>query len=114
VIAGANYVTFLQAHEKGTLGLRTLAEGVRLAPHMMDVLVPGDSSIREPADLAGSTVVVNILNNIQSLSSVPVAEAAVRAVIEFLRPLPSVALIPLVSLLPGSGLGTEVALVAYA
>ncbi|MGP2439302.1 ABC transporter substrate-binding protein [Streptomyces sp. JW3] len=68
VIAGANYVTFLQAHEKGTLDLRILAEGVRLAPHMMDVLVPGDSSIREPADLAGSTVAVNILNNIQSLT----------------------------------------------
>ncbi|MGP2439301.1 ABC transporter permease [Streptomyces sp. JW3] len=48
------------------------------------------------------------------LGSVPVVEAAVRAVIEFLRPLPSVALIPLVSLLLGSGLGTEVALVAYA
>ncbi|MGY0490013.1 ABC transporter permease [Streptomyces sp. WG-D5] len=48
------------------------------------------------------------------LGSVPVVDAAVRAVVEFLRPLPSVALIPLVSLLLGSGTGTEVALVTYA
>ncbi|OLZ74610.1 ABC transporter permease [Streptomyces sp. IMTB 2501] len=48
------------------------------------------------------------------LGAVPVVEAAVRAVIEFLRPLPSVALIPLVSLLLGSGTETEVTLVAYA
>ncbi|MFZ3566055.1 ABC transporter permease [Streptomyces sp. BH097] len=48
------------------------------------------------------------------LGSVPVVDAAVRAVVEFLRPLPSVALIPLVSLLLGSGTETEVALVTYA
>ncbi|MGW3199315.1 ABC transporter permease [Streptomyces sp. NPDC001118] len=48
------------------------------------------------------------------LGAVPVVEAAVRAVIEFLRPLPSVALIPLVSLLLGSGAETEVTLIAYA
>ncbi|MFI6621636.1 ABC transporter permease [Streptomyces sp. NPDC050528] len=48
------------------------------------------------------------------LGSVPVIDEAVRAVIEFLRPLPSVALIPLVSLLLGSGTGTEVALITYA
>ncbi|WEO93692.1 ABC transporter permease subunit [Streptomyces sp. FXJ1.172] len=48
------------------------------------------------------------------LGAVPVVEAAVRAVVEFLRPLPSVALIPLVSLLLGSGTETEVTLIAYA
>ena len=48
------------------------------------------------------------------LGSVPVVDAAVRAIIEFLRPLPSVALIPLVSLLLGSGTETKVALVTYA
>ncbi|MGD6747711.1 ABC transporter permease [Streptomyces sp. BH106] len=48
------------------------------------------------------------------LGSVPVVDAAVRAIVEFLRPLPSVALIPLVSLLLGSGTQTEVALVTYA
>jgi len=68
VIASANYVTFLQADEKGTLDLRVLAEGVRTAPHMMDVLVPKDSPIKSAADLKGRTVAVNILNNIQSLT----------------------------------------------
>lgn len=68
VIASANYVTFLQADEKGTLDLRILAEGVRVAPHMMDVLVPKDSGIKSVADLAGKKVAVNILNNIQSLT----------------------------------------------
>ena len=48
------------------------------------------------------------------LGSVPVVDAAVRAIVEFLRPLPSVALIPLVSLLLGSGTETKVALVTYA
>lgn len=68
VIASANYVTFLQADEKGTLDVRILAEGVRVAPHMMDVLVPKDSKIKTVADLAGKKVAVNILNNIQSLT----------------------------------------------
>ncbi|MGW5431505.1 ABC transporter permease [Streptomyces sp. NPDC004059] len=48
------------------------------------------------------------------LGAVPVVEGAVRAVIEVLRPLPSVALIPLVSLLLGSGTRTEVTLIVYA
>ncbi|MFD5859433.1 ABC transporter permease [Streptomyces chartreusis] len=48
------------------------------------------------------------------LGSVPVVDAAARAIVEFLRPLPSVALIPLVSLLLGSGTETKVALVTYA
>ncbi|MFE7169137.1 ABC transporter substrate-binding protein [Streptomyces sp. NPDC057616] len=68
VIASANYVTFLQAGEKGTLDVRILAEGVRVAPHMMDVLVPKDSAVKSVADLAGKRVAVNILNNIQSLT----------------------------------------------
>jgi len=48
------------------------------------------------------------------LGSVPVVDDAVRAIVEFLRPLPSVALIPLVSLLLGSGTETKVALITYA
>lgn len=68
MIAGANYVTFLQAHEKGTLDLRIVADGARAASHMMDVLVPKDSGIKSAADLKGKTVGVNILNNIQSLT----------------------------------------------
>jgi NitT/TauT family transport system permease protein len=48
------------------------------------------------------------------LGSVPVVGTAIRPVLEFLRPIPSVALIPLVSLILGAGLATEVTLVVYA
>ncbi|MDJ1133457.1 ABC transporter permease [Streptomyces iconiensis] len=48
------------------------------------------------------------------LGSVPAANTAARVLIEFLRPVPSVALIPLVSLLLGSGTATTVTLVTYA
>lgn len=48
------------------------------------------------------------------LGSVPVLNIAVRAVIEFLRPIPSVALIPLVSLILGTGTKTEATLIVYA
>ncbi|MDI3407039.1 ABC transporter substrate-binding protein [Streptomyces cavernicola] len=68
IIAGANYVTFLQAREKGTLEPRILAEGATLSPGMMDVVVPKDSPVKSAADLKGRSVAVNILNNIQSLT----------------------------------------------
>lgn len=68
VIAGANYVTFLQANEKGTLKLRVLHEAATLRSNMLDVLVMPNSPIRRPKDLEGKTLAVNILNNIQSLS----------------------------------------------
>jgi NitT/TauT family transport system permease protein len=48
------------------------------------------------------------------LGSVPVLNTAVRAIVEFLRPIPSVALIPLVSLILGTGLRTEATLIVYA
>jgi NitT/TauT family transport system permease protein len=48
------------------------------------------------------------------LGSVPAVNAATRAIVEFLRPIPSVALIPLAGLLLGSGLNMKVALIVYA
>jgi NitT/TauT family transport system permease protein len=48
------------------------------------------------------------------LGSVPVIDAATRSVVEFLRPIPSVALIPLVALVIGTGLQLRVTLVVYA
>ncbi|MFE3742651.1 ABC transporter permease [Streptomyces sp. NPDC059134] len=48
------------------------------------------------------------------LGSVPAVNEAVRVLVELVRPVPSVALIPLVSLLLGSGFATTVALVAFA
>ncbi|MFJ2000773.1 ABC transporter substrate-binding protein [Streptomyces chartreusis] len=68
MVASANYVTYLQAHEKATLDIRIVAEAIRAAPRMMDVLVPEDSDIKTLADLAGKKLAVNVLNNVQSLT----------------------------------------------
>ncbi|TNY34948.1 ABC transporter substrate-binding protein [Thermomonospora catenispora] len=68
VIAGANYVTFFQAHEKGTLKLSILSEAAALTPNMMNVLVKPDSPIKSAKDLEGKKIAVNIPNNIQSLT----------------------------------------------
>lgn len=48
------------------------------------------------------------------LGSVPGVRAATRAFVEFLRPIPSVALIPLAALLLGAGLRMNVTLIVYA
>lgn len=48
------------------------------------------------------------------LGGVPVVGTAVRAILEFLRPIPSIALIPLLSLMLGTGLATEATLIVYA
>jgi NitT/TauT family transport system substrate-binding protein len=68
MVASANYVTYFQAHEQGTLDLRIVAEAIRAAPRMMDVLVPKDSDIKSVADLEGKKLAVNVLNNVQSLT----------------------------------------------
>jgi NitT/TauT family transport system substrate-binding protein len=68
VIAGANYVTFLQADQQGTLKLKIIADAAAVAPGFMRLLVLPDSPIKQVSDLAGKTVAVNILNNIQSLT----------------------------------------------
>jgi NitT/TauT family transport system permease protein len=48
------------------------------------------------------------------LGSVPVVRDGARAIVEFLRPIPAVALIPLVSLVLGPGLRMNITLVVYA
>jgi NitT/TauT family transport system substrate-binding protein len=68
VIAGANYVTFLQAYRQGTLKLKIIADAAAVAPGFMQLLVLPDSPIRQVSDLAGKTVAVNLLNNVQSLT----------------------------------------------
>lgn len=48
------------------------------------------------------------------LGSVPGVNAAAGAVVEFLRPIPSVALIPLAGLVLGSGIGMKATMIVYA
>jgi NitT/TauT family transport system substrate-binding protein len=68
MVASANYVTYFQAHEQGTLDIRIVAEAIRAAPKIMDVLVPKDSDIKSVSDLTGRKVAVNVLNNVQTLT----------------------------------------------
>jgi NitT/TauT family transport system substrate-binding protein len=68
VIAGANYVTFLQAYQQGTLKLKIIADAAAVAPGFLQLLVLADSPVKQVSDLAGKTVAVNILNNVQSLT----------------------------------------------
>ncbi|MFF7278532.1 ABC transporter substrate-binding protein [Streptomyces griseorubiginosus] len=68
MVASANYVTYFQAQDQGTLDIRIVAEAIRAAPRMMDVLVPKDSDIKTLADLEGRKLAVNVLNNVQSLT----------------------------------------------
>ncbi|WP_240969044.1 ABC transporter substrate-binding protein [Streptomyces sp. HNM0575] len=68
VVAGANYVTLLQAQEKGTLSPVALADGATLSRRMMGVLAMPGSGIDKAEDLRGKKVAVNILHNIQSLT----------------------------------------------
>jgi NitT/TauT family transport system substrate-binding protein len=67
-ISGANYVSFLQAQDRGTLKLSIVAEAATLTPNMVNVVVNADSPIKTMKDLEGKKVSVNILNNIQSLT----------------------------------------------
>jgi NitT/TauT family transport system substrate-binding protein len=68
VIAGGNYVTFLQAAANGELKTRIIADGTSEAPRFFAGLVAAKSSIKQPKDLEGKTVAVNVLNNIQTLT----------------------------------------------
>ncbi|NBE56887.1 ABC transporter substrate-binding protein [Streptomyces sp. YC537] len=67
IVAGGNYVTMLQAQDRGTVDLRLLVDGVALARHSMDVVVLPDSPIRTAEDLQGRKVAENVLHSIQSL-----------------------------------------------
>jgi NitT/TauT family transport system substrate-binding protein len=62
-----NYVSFLQAHEKGTLKLSIVAEAANMASNYESVMVKADSPIKTAKDLEGKKVATNLLNNMQSL-----------------------------------------------
>jgi NitT/TauT family transport system substrate-binding protein len=68
VISGANYVSFFEAQAKGTVSFKVLAEGVTCQPDTFGVAALPSSGISKPADLAGKTIAVNLLNNIQTLT----------------------------------------------
>lgn len=68
IISGANYVSFFEAQAKGTVSFKVLAEGVTCQPDTFGIAVLPSSGITKPADLAGKTIAVNVLSNIQTLT----------------------------------------------
>jgi NitT/TauT family transport system substrate-binding protein len=68
VIAAANYVNFFQAQAKGAMNIRILAANSQCGTNTQEVLALPGSGIRNPADLAGKTIAVNVAPNIQTLT----------------------------------------------
>ena len=67
VIAGGNYVSFIEGDAHGAFKIRVLVDGTACGHHTFSVLALPKSGIKSPADLVGKTVAVNLTNNIQTL-----------------------------------------------
>jgi NitT/TauT family transport system substrate-binding protein len=67
IITGANYVSFFRAQAKGIINLKILADGEDCLPGTHVVLALPGSGIATPAGLAGKTVAVNLLNDVQTM-----------------------------------------------
>lgn len=70
-----NDSTFLQANDKGAMKVRILAESSTLVSRNMGVLVMPDSPVKTISDLAGKSVAVHILHNIQQITFSAVLKA---------------------------------------
>ncbi len=67
MIAGGNYVSFIEGDAHGAFKIRVLVDGTACGHHTFSVLALPKSGIKSPGDLVGKTVAVNITNNIQTL-----------------------------------------------
>jgi NitT/TauT family transport system substrate-binding protein len=67
IITGANYVSFFRAQAKGIINLRILQDGEDCVTGTHVVLALPNSGITTPAGLAGKTIAVNILNDVQTM-----------------------------------------------
>jgi NitT/TauT family transport system substrate-binding protein len=67
IITGANYVSFFRAQAKGIISLRILQDGEDCLPGTHVVLALPHSGITAPAGLAGKTIAVNLLNDVQTM-----------------------------------------------
>ncbi|HUN32546.1 MAG TPA: ABC transporter substrate-binding protein [Trebonia sp.] len=75
VIAGGNYVSFLEADANGTFPVEILAPGIDCTTGTYGVVAMPSSGITRPADLAGKTIAVNLTQNIQTLTTSAVLSA---------------------------------------
>ena len=67
IVAGANYVSFFQAQAAGHGQFKVLVDGTACSTDTFQVLSAAGSHITSAAGLAGKTIAVNVLNNIQTL-----------------------------------------------
>jgi NitT/TauT family transport system substrate-binding protein len=75
VIAGGNYVSFLEADANGTFPVEVLAPAIDCTANTYGVVAMPSSGITKPADLAGKTIAVNLTQNIQTLTTSTVLAA---------------------------------------
>lgn len=75
VITGANYVSFFKAQDSGVLSVKILADEATCAPGANEIVALPRSRITRPAGLAGKTIAVNILNDIQTMTAGEVLHA---------------------------------------
>ncbi|MEV6300686.1 ABC transporter substrate-binding protein [Actinoplanes sp. NPDC051861] len=71
----ANNASMLLGHDKGDLRINLVAEGTRLTPKFMGVLVMPDSPITDIKGLEGHSLSVHVLNNIQAITFDAIAGA---------------------------------------
>lgn len=76
VIGGGNYVSFLEAQANGTFPVEFLAGAVNCSPDSYGVVAMPSSGITKAPDLAGKTIAVNLTQNIQTLTTNAVLQAA--------------------------------------
>jgi NitT/TauT family transport system substrate-binding protein len=75
VIAGGNYVSFLEAQANGTFPVQILAPADDCTADTYGVVAMPSSGITTPADLAGKTIAVNLTQNVQTLTTSAVLAA---------------------------------------
>lgn len=68
IMAGANYVSFLQAEDRGAARLKILADAAHCTDSSFQVLTLPGSGITGPSSLAGRSVAVNLPGNVQTLT----------------------------------------------
>jgi NitT/TauT family transport system substrate-binding protein len=66
-LAFGGYVSYFVAQAQGTLNLKIVTDAYEIAPGTHTILVPRDSPIHSPKDLAGKKIAINTKHNIGAL-----------------------------------------------
>jgi NitT/TauT family transport system substrate-binding protein len=74
IITG-NYTTYFEGDSRGTFSLDVVGMGFTCVPDTFEILALPGSGITKPADLAGKTIAVNVVNNVQTLATNAILKA---------------------------------------